>query len=73
MENKKFEPGDVISFCDEQYFVVENNGTTGVVCPFGETFYINGFYWVYAGERCKFVRKPTPQELESLGITKPGI
>lgn len=72
MENKKFEPGDVISFCDEKYFVIENHGSTGVVCPFGETFYARNFHWKYCGESCYFVRKPTPQELESLGMTKPG-
>jgi len=63
-----FQKGDIVEFCDEHYFVIENNGSTGVVNPFGETFYIRSFYWKYQNEITKFVRKPTKDELERLGL-----
>ena len=63
-----FQKGDVVEFCDEYYFVIENNGTTGVVNPFGETFYVSNFYWKYQDSITKFVRKPTNEELERLGL-----
>lgn len=63
-----FEKGDVIDFCDEHYFVIENNGLSGVVNPFGETYYIRNFYWKYQDSITKFVRKPTNDELECLGL-----
>ena len=63
-----FKKGDVVEFCDEHYFVIENNGLTGVVNPFGETFYLRNFYWKFQDEETKFVRKPTSDELERLGL-----
>jgi len=63
-----FKPGDVVEFCDQQYFVVENNGSSGVVNPLGETFYLRNFYWKFKGEVTNFVRKPTEIELSKLGI-----
>jgi len=63
-----FQKGDVVEFCDEQYFVIENNGSTGVVNPFGETFYLRNFYWKFEYEETKFVRKPTDEELNRLGL-----
>ena len=63
-----FIPGDVIKFYDENYFVIENNGSTGIVCPIGETFYTNNFYWKLEDAICTFVRKPTLLELEQLGL-----
>lgn len=63
-----FQKGDVIEFCDEKYFVIENNGSTGVVNPFGETFYLRFFSWKFENETAKFVRKPTPDELDRLGF-----
>lgn len=63
-----FQKGDVVEFCDEHYFVIENNGSTGVVNPIGEPYYVVNFYWEYHDEITKFVRKPTPEELVSLGL-----
>lgn len=63
-----FNKGDVIEFCDEHYFVIENNGSSGVVNPFGENFYIRFFQWQYQDSIAKFVRKSTKDELERLGI-----
>ena len=50
------------------HFVIENNGSTGVVNPFGETYYVRNFYWIYQDSITKFVRKPTNYELERLGL-----
>ena len=63
-----FQKGDVIEFCDEHYFVIENQGSQGVVNPFGETYYIRFFQWRYQDSIAKFVRKPTKDELERLGL-----
>jgi hypothetical protein len=63
-----FEKGDVIEFCDEQFFVIENNGSTGVVNPMGTTYYLRGFHWVFNRSESKFVRKPTKEELERIGL-----
>lgn len=63
-----FEKGDVVEFCNEQYFVIENNGLTGVVNIIGETFYLRNFYWKFQDEETKFVRKPTTDELQRLGL-----
>jgi hypothetical protein len=63
-----FKKGDVVEFCDEQYYVIVNFGSSGVVCPLGETYYVNNFYWNYCGEITKFVRKSTNKELESLDL-----
>lgn len=63
-----FEPGDVIMFCDEHYFVIENNGANGVVAPFRETCYLNTFWWELGDDKCTFVRKATERELSMLGL-----
>lgn len=63
-----FRKGDVVTFCSEYFFVIENNGSTGVVNPFGETFYIRNFYWELGNEITTFVRKPTVEELDRLGL-----
>jgi len=63
-----FVPGDVINFCGDLLFVIENNGDTGTVCPVGESFYYRNFYWEISHAKCIFVRKPTPLELEQLGL-----
>ena len=63
-----FQKGDVIEFCDENYFVIENNGSTGVVNPFGENHYVRFFHWKFQDEIAKFVRKPTKDELKRLGL-----
>lgn len=63
-----FEKGDIIEFCDENYFVIENSGSQGVVNPLGENYYVRFFEWQYQGEKAKFIRKPTKDELEWLGL-----
>lgn len=62
-----FKKGDVVEFCDQQYYVIENNGSKGVVNPFGENFYLSDFHWELGDEVTKFVRKSTQRELENLG------
>lgn len=57
-----FERGDTISFADEEFLVIENNGSTGVVCPIGETYYLRMFYWEFEGEKCKLVKKATEKQ-----------
>ena len=57
-----FGMGDTISFADEEYLVIENNGSTGVVCPIGETYYLRMFYWEFEGEKCKLVKKATERQ-----------
>ena len=57
-----FGRGDIIEFADEQYLVIENNGSTGVVCPIGETYYLRMFYWEFEGEKCKLVKKATEKQ-----------
>ncbi len=73
MDNEfNFQIGDVVDYCDDLHFVIENNGTTGVVNPIGENYYIRNFYWDFMGSKTKFVRKPTDYELMKLGLTKEG-
>jgi hypothetical protein len=68
MDKFNFKIGDVIEFCDQQYFVIENHGSKGVVNPIGENFYIRFFNWQYGEEVSRFVRKPTDYELDKLGL-----
>ena len=63
-----FQKCDVVEFCDEHYFVIENNGSSGVVNPFGENYYVRFFQWQYQDSITKFVRKATQNELEKLGL-----
>ncbi len=63
-----FKKGDVVEFCDEHYFVIENNGSSGVVNPFGENYYVRFFQWQHQDSITKFVRKPTQNELQKLGL-----
>lgn len=63
-----FQKGDVIDFCGEHYFVIENQGSQGVVNPFGTNYYIRFFKWQTQDSIAKFVRKPTKDELEQLGL-----
>ena len=64
---EKFEKGDVIEFCDEQYFVLENHGSSGVVATVGIPHdYSRMFYWNYQGEECKFIRKSEEWEMKQM-------
>jgi len=67
-KEKPFEKGDVVEYCDEKYFVIENNGTTGVVKPFGENLYMRNFIWKFEDFETKFIRKATIAELKYLGF-----
>ncbi|EQB4340872.1 hypothetical protein ACYJ2U_001592 [Clostridium botulinum] len=54
LEERYFKTGDIIIFCDEEFEVLDNYGSSGKVkenSPNGTI--INNFYWNYAGERCK--------------------
>jgi len=62
------EKGDIIQWLDRLYTVIENNGSTGVVNPHGEGYYVRGFEWDYEGDPVKFIRKSTKYELEKLGL-----
>lgn len=49
-----FKSGDIIVFCNEEFIVIENYGSSGKVkenCDGGNI--INNFYWEYQGEKCK--------------------
>ena len=67
---EKYRPtrGDLFEWCDEQFWCIESNTYSGVVNPIGETYYVRNFIWGYGGERPKFIRKGTEEELEKLGL-----
>lgn len=49
--DKPFEPGEVIIWCEEEYTVVANYGTSGTVkynIP-GADEHLGNFYWNYCG------------------------
>ncbi|MBT2759947.1 hypothetical protein [Paenibacillus sp. ISL-20] len=56
----EFKNGDVISYCDEQFEVIENYGSSGTVREFlGEDRYgdtIRNFRWEVYGEKCKKIK-----------------
>lgn len=43
-------PGDVITWCEEEYTVIENFGDRGIVKDGGGEI-LGNFYWNYDGER----------------------
>lgn len=52
-QEKPFESGERIEFCDSHYEVLANHGNSGTVREFG----VNGrqispFYWSFQGEQC---------------------
>jgi len=52
-EKRDFKKGDVIIFCEEEYEVLDNYGTTGKVkenSPNGTV--ISNFYWVFGKDEC---------------------
>jgi len=66
MDNEfDFKKGDIIEFCDEQYEVLENYGTSGKVREYpysqinnwGFQTVIDSFYWNYSGEKCKLISR----------------
>jgi len=57
-EKRDFKKGDIIVFCDEEYEVMENYGTSGKVkenYPNGTV--IDTFYWVYGNSECTLKEK----------------
>lgn len=57
-DDKPFEPGEVISFSDEDYVVVKNYGDSGMVKYFGDSdFDAFPFDWTFDGEKCRRVVK----------------
>ena len=50
-EDKAFEPGEVIIWCEEEYIVLENYGNSGNVKYNieGDNEEIGNFYWNYCG------------------------
>lgn len=46
-----FSPGDHIMFCDEEYIVVENHGSSGIVKDMSGT-QINSWYWKHGSDHC---------------------
>jgi hypothetical protein len=64
------QPGDLFKWCAEEYWCIETGSHKGVVNPVEETYYTRGFIWNYGGEKPKFIRKATEQELESMGINQ---
>jgi hypothetical protein len=58
MSEIDFRTGDIIEFCGETFEVIKNWGDSGEVrenCPNGA--FIGRFYWEYAGEKCKLVKR----------------
>lgn len=52
--DKPFEPGEVIEYCDEHYEVLENFGDSGTVKDAGGICY--KFRWFVYGEESKRVK-----------------
>ena len=59
MSEFDFKENDIIEFCDEQYLVIENYGSSGMVKEYYDgcigDIKIGNFYWNYQGEKCKLV------------------
>jgi len=58
----KFKEGDIIEWCDEYFYVLENYGTTGTVkqCSKNgkliDSTELHNFYWNY-GEESKLIKQ----------------
>ena len=48
---EKFSPGDHIMFCDEEYIVVENHGSSGIIKDMSGV-QINSWYWRHGSDHC---------------------
>ena len=60
------EVGDVFEWCDEHYICQSSNKMSGVVYYLDATLASNNFYWNYADETCRFIRKATDKEMNKL-------
>ena len=53
-DDKPFEPGEIITFSDEDYVVIKNFGDSGIVKYFGDSdFDAFPFEWTFEGEKCR--------------------
>lgn len=52
-EKRNFKKGDIITFCGEEFEVLENNGHSGKVREVHGGTIINTFYWDFAEEKCE--------------------
>jgi hypothetical protein len=64
-EKKDFTPGDLISFCSEQFLVVSNYGESGTVVEYPAGPVINNFHWKFESEPCKFVKRTESTEFDA--------
>jgi hypothetical protein len=56
-QEKPFEPGETIDFCDDHYIVEANHGKSGTVREPGQTgVQISPFYWTFQGVDCRRVK-----------------
>ena len=50
-----FQPGDIVSFCEEEGTVVENNGNSGWVA-IDDVTHVR-WYWEFQGEPVKLIKR----------------
>ena len=49
-----FQPGEIVSFADDQYIVLRNDGASGTVRGAGpDGTAIERFYWLFGGEEAR--------------------
>lgn len=51
-DDKPFEPGETIEFCDDHFVVEQNYGTTGRVRIPGTSQVLERFCWTFEGVKC---------------------
>ena len=51
LRTPRFSPGDHIIFCDEEYIVIEDHGSSGTVKDMSGV-QINSWYWSYGNDHC---------------------
>jgi hypothetical protein len=51
-QEKPFEPGEIIIFCDEEYVVISNYGDSGKVAYENDINNVFSFRWRFEGEDC---------------------
>lgn len=67
-ENYVPQQGDLFEWLGEKYWCIESGSRSGVVNPVGQNYYLRDFYWEFDGNKTRFIRKATPQELERMGL-----
>lgn len=58
MSSPEFQPGQRIEFAGDEYIVVENFGTHGIVREPNEPNQRIRFSWVFEGEPCRLLPEP---------------